>query len=285
MNISVDETTNGLRIDVFANISLPNLSRSSIQRLLEGKKILVNDKSVKNNYRVKIYDKINVDYDEINDKTVPDITIPIIYEDDMCVVINKPEGLLSHSKGVFNPEATVATWLSSKLGDIRGDRAGIVHRLDRATSGVMICAKTAESSAWLQKQFSTRKVEKHYFAVIEGVLDSSEAIIDIPIGRNPKQPSTFRADINGKSAQTHYKVIKSNDKYSLLDLKPTTGRTHQLRVHLNYLGHPIVGDTLYGVKSKTRMYLHAFSLDITLPSKERKHCEAPLPNSFTEIMR
>lgn len=285
MQILVDEESIKLRVDVFAAKYNPELSRASIQHLLADNKILVNKKQVKNNYRLKLGDVVDVDYDPDVDNLVADIEIPILYEDDDCVVINKPAGLLSHSKGSFNPEPTVATWLSARLSDMSGERAGIVHRLDRATSGVMICAKTLEASTWLQKQFSARKVEKHYNAIVNGVIEPREAIIDIPIGRNPKEPSTFRADVNGKSAITHYKVIKTNADFSLLDLKPQTGRTHQLRVHLNYLGHPILGDSLYGGSKADRMYLHALSLDIVLPSKQLlHHFEAPLPQAFKDKM-
>jgi 23S rRNA pseudouridine1911/1915/1917 synthase len=284
MQILVDEQSIKLRVDVFTAKNYPELSRASIQRLLADNKILVNGKQIKNNYRLKEGDKVDIDYDSDLDNIIPEIDIPILYEDDDCVVINKPAGLLSHSKGAFNPEATVATWLSTRLSGVSGERAGIVHRLDRATSGVMICAKTSEATTWLQKQFSTRKVDKHYNAIVSGTIEPEEAIIDIPIGRNPKEPSTFRADVNGKSAITRYKVIKIGDKLSLLDLNPQTGRTHQLRVHLNYLGHPIVGDTLYGGIKADRMYLHALSLDILLPSKQRQHFEAPLPSEFMTEM-
>ena len=280
MQILVDDESIKLRVDVFAAKQYPELSRSSIQRLLSDNKILVNEKSVKNNYRLKAGDKVDINYDSDIDNIVPTIDIPILYEDDDCVVINKPAGLLSHSKGAFNPEATVATWLSTRFSGMGGERVGIVHRLDRATSGVMICAKTPEATTWLQKQFSTRKVTKHYMAIVDGVIEPEEAIIDIPIGRNPKEPSTFRTDINGKPAVTHYKVLKANDNLSLVDLKPETGRTHQLRVHLNYLGHSIVGDSLYGGIKADRMYLHALSLDIVLPDKQRQHFEAPLPKEF-----
>ena len=284
MQILVDDESIKLRVDVFAAKQYPELSRSSIQRLLSDNRILVNEKPVKNNYRLKPGDNIDIQYDSYVDNIVPAIEIPVLYEDDDCIVINKPAGLLSHSKGAFNPEATVATWLSTRLSGMSGERAGIVHRLDRATSGVMICAKTSEAAAWLQKQFSTRKVTKHYIAIVDGVIEPEEAIIDIPIGRNPKEPSTFRADINGKAATTHYKVLKTNLNLSLLDLKPETGRTHQLRVHLNYLGHPIVGDTLYGGSKADRMYLHALSLDIVLPNKQREHFEAALPKIFNDKM-
>jgi 23S rRNA pseudouridine1911/1915/1917 synthase len=284
MHIIVDEESVKLRVDVFASKFYPELSRSSIQRLLADNKILVNGKEIKNKYLLKLGDAVDIEYNAEDDKKIPTVDLPIIYEDNDCVVINKPAGMLSHSKGSFNPEATVATWLSTRVKDMSGDRAGIVHRLDRATSGVMICAKTAEASTWLQKQFSTRKVEKHYIAIVEGDIEPSEAIIDIPIGRNPKEPSKFRADVNGKASVTHYKVIQRNDKYSLLDLKPTTGRTHQLRVHLHYLEHPILGDPLYEGASGDRMYLHALSLDIMLPNKERMYFEVPLPDEFKAMM-
>ena len=164
-----------------------------------------------------------------------------------------------------------------------GERAGIVHRLDRATSGVMICAKTPEALSWLQKQFSERKVKKTYVAVVKGALSEPEAVIDMPIERNPRKPQTFRVGANGKPSVTAYKVLKTGNGYSLLELKPTTGRTHQLRVHLHKLGHPIVGDELYDGPEAERLFLHATSLEITLPDKQRKTFEAPAPLSFRGV--
>ncbi len=199
-------------------------------------------------------------------------------------MIEKPPGLLTHSKGAFNPEATVATWLRGRLRSMEGERAGIVHRLDRATSGIMICAKTPLAHSWLQKQFSQRRVKKTYAAVINGHLKQLEAIIDMPIERNPKHPQTFRVGANGKPATTDYTVLQVNDHYSLVELRPTTGRTHQLRVHLAYLGHPIVGDTLYNGSPSERLLLHACRLELTLPSRERKVFESQIPPSFAEAL-
>jgi len=178
----------------------------------------------------------------------------------------------------------VATWLSNRQKGMNGDRAGIVHRLDRATSGVMVAARTAEALGWLQKQFSQRKVKKAYIAIIKGELPNKEAIIDMPIERNPRHPQTFRVGVRGKAAVTAYEVVKTANGYSLLKLQPTTGRTHQLRVHLAHLGHPIVGDTLYGGEPADRLFLHALSLEITLPNKQRRTFEAPLPKEFEELM-
>jgi 23S rRNA pseudouridine1911/1915/1917 synthase len=215
--------------------------------------------------------------------------LPVIYEDDDVVVINKPAGILTHAKGCINTEATVATFLSSKITDkdLTGNRAGIVHRLDRVTSGVIIGAKNSKAQAWLQKQFSQRKTKKNYLAIVEGEPKELEVVIDVPIERNPSRPQTFRAGQGGKSAQTRYKVIKTvvkgNKSYSLLELTPVTGRTHQIRVHLKYIGHPIVGDWVYGHESDN-MFLHAKSLEVTLPDKSRQIFSAPTPPAFKEFI-
>ncbi len=280
------EISRAERLDQYVVRHNPTLSRSFAVRMIEDGNVIVNGESqLKAGYKVRDNDKITIDFDEAKAVVFPEIEIPIIYEDDDCVVINKPVGLLTHSKGAFNPEATVSTWLRSRMKSPKGERAGIVHRLDRATSGVMICAKTPEALSFLQKQFSQRKVKKSYCAVVQGVMKQPEAIIDMPIERNPKKPQTFRVGSNGKSALTHYKVISASHSLTLLELKPTTGRTHQLRVHLENLGHPIVGDTFYGGQAADRLMLHAASLEITLPSRERKVFEVPVPKEFAELVK
>ena len=271
------------RLDLHVQSRLPQLSRSSVQKLIEQGKISVNGvPQTKAGYRLRSGDEVAVAYDPAEAGQVPELALPIIYEDKSCVVINKPAGVLTHSKGAFNPEATVATWLSSRTRGMGGERAGIVHRLDRATSGVMICAKTPEALAWLQKQFSQRKAKKTYIAVVSGRPAEDRAIINMPIERNPKHPQTFRVGSNGKPAVTEYAVLDSANGLSLLELKPTTGRTHQLRVHLQQLGCPILGDTLYGGGSAERLFLHAWRLEITLPNKQRRTFEAALPPDFKE---
>lgn len=264
----------------------PLLSRSYAAKLIEDGKVTVNGTIVtKPGYKLKPEDIIKLEYDATEQEQIPDIDLPVLYEDDDCVVVNKPVGLLTHSKGVFNPEPTVATWLRSRIQSMTGERAGIVHRLDRATSGVMICAKTPEALSWLQKQFAQRRTKKTYNAVIHGTLHPEAAIIDMPIERNPKKPQTFRVGSNGKVAKTVYKVEKEGTNYSLVELKPETGRTHQLRVHLAHLHRPIVGDSLYGGEPAERLYLHARELELTLPNRERKVFTAPLPQEFTEKVR
>lgn len=262
----------------------PRVTRSFVTKLIVDGKVTVNDEVItKAGYKLKGADKIAVDYDVEASKIIPEIELPVLYEDDDCVVIDKPLGLLTHSKGAFNPEATVATWLAGKITDIEpSERAGIVHRLDRATSGVMICAKTSEALSWLQKQFAQRRTKKTYYAVIKGVLKPEAAIIDMAIERNPKKPQTFRVGSNGKPAQTTYKTLESNGAYSLVELKPITGRTHQLRVHLAHQGHPIVGDVFYNGEPADRLYLHAHELELTLPNRERKVFTSPVPKVFIE---
>lgn len=278
--------TQAERLDVVIARRLPKLSRSAAATLIADGKVSVNGKVVgKAGHKVRPDDEVSIDYDPDQPLKIPSINLPIIYEDKECVVINKPVGVLSHSKGTFNPEATVATWLEGRVKGMSGDRAGIVHRLDRATSGVMVCGKTPEALKWLQKQFSSRKVKKTYIAVVKGVPEKPEAVIDMPIERNPRKPQTFRVGVNGKSAVTAYKVLERGNGRSLLELKPTTGRTHQLRVHLHKLGHPILGDTLYGGPPADRLFLHAASLEITLPTKARKIFEVPVPIEFEETLR
>ncbi len=274
---------NGQRLDQYVAAGLPNLSRAFVAKLVEQERVLVNGLPSKAGYKLREGDTVSVDYDETKHGLIESIDLPVLYEDDNCVVINKPAGVLTHALGVHGNEASVASFLRGRVTDIDGDRAGIVHRLDRATSGVIIGAKNQQTLSTLQKQFSLRKVKKTYVAVVPGVMDPQEAVIDMPIERNPKAPATFRVGANGKLSQTHYRVLEQGDKFSLLELRPETGRTHQLRVHLAKVGHPIVGDPLYGTgKYGDRLFLHALSLEITLPGGERKTFVAPLPPEFKD---
>jgi 23S rRNA pseudouridine1911/1915/1917 synthase len=281
MRITVDETQAAKRLDVVVAEAYPRLSRAFVQKLCEQGKVIVNTGTQKPGYRLRLDDVVAVDYDEAQLNQIPVIDLPILYEDNDCLVINKPVGVLTHAQGALSSEATVATFLRSKLAGLQGERAGIVHRLDRATSG----AKHQEALSWLQKQFAQRKVKKTYVAIVKGHLKEPEAVIDMPIQRNPKAPATFRVGPNGKPAKTHYEVLQASEQYSLVQLTPETGRTHQLRVHLAKIGHPIEGDPLYGTGTYgDRLYLHALSLEITLLSKERKIFTASLPAEFKEKM-
>lgn len=279
-SFSVAQDSVSQRVDAFL-AHQTKLSRAFVSKLFIKDKVLVNGRVVKTSYKLKLGDEVVLNFDIGLLKSIQKIDLPIVYENEQVIVINKPSGLLTHSKGDFNPEPTVASFISSRIKDMEGNRAGIVHRLDRGTSGVIICAKDYETMKWLQKQFSTRKVIKKYQAIVSGTPDIPQAVIDMPIGRNPKKPQTFRTDNNGRPAKTEYQVLKSNDKFSVVLLKPQTGRTHQLRVHMKQLGNPIIGDTLYAGIPAKRLYLHATSLELTLPNKERRIFEVPLPKEFT----
>lgn len=287
--LSVGPEDVGVRVDVFVAKKYPDYARSALGVLFDNKLVLVNDDPVKAGHKLKESDLVRVDESLL--LNIPaDIDLPILHEDENSLVINKPVGVLTHSKGSLNQEATVATFLKPRITDevLTGNRAGIVHRLDRATSGVIITAKNSEALAHLQKQFSQRKTKKTYFAIVEGWPAPEAAFIDAPIERNPKIPQTFRVGQNGKPAQTQYRTIQKfhrhGEKYALLELKPVTGRTHQLRVHLAYIEHPIVGDKVYGHEGEY-MYLHAASLEITLPGGTRKIFEAPVPDKFNDFIQ
>lgn len=290
----------GQRLDTFVAGQLPRLSRAFAAKLILQGKVLVNGSPAKPGQKLRADDDIAIDYDESRLDAIPHIELPVLYEDDACLVINKPAGILTHARGAMSDEATVASFLRDRMATetaentrkigvmtagAAGERAGIVHRLDRATSGVMIGAKTPDALSFLQKQFAQRRAKKTYIAIVEGAPEPIEAIIDMPIERNPKAPATFRVGANGKPSTTAYRVLRSTDTLSLVELKPATGRTHQLRVHLAHIGHPIVGDPLYGHGNYgDRMFLHAYQLEITLPGRERKTFEAPLPPEFKKLL-
>lgn len=284
MQFNVDAVFGHIRLDNFVAKQLPLIGRAQAKKMCEQGNVLINKQVAKPTDRVISGDVVTINMKLIQ-QAIPNIEIPILYEDNNCAVIDKPKGILSHSKGRYNPEATVASWLQNKNKQLGDGRDGIVHRLDRATSGVMICAKNKEAYTWLQKQFSQRKVKKTYVALINGKLDPPEAIIDMPIERNPRAPATFRVGANGKPALTHYLTLQVAQKYSLIELKPATGRTHQLRVHLKKLNHPIVGDTLYGGEKTSRLFLHAHKLELQLPNNKPAIFVSKIPSEFYQQLK
>lgn len=282
-----------MRLDVYLAQNYPDFSRSTLQKLVADGCVRVNDQTVATVSKdVNEDDNVSLDAPEIKtfDKELMELTRSVIYEDDNVVVINKPAGVLTHAKGVIANELTVADFVRSRCtcddaDFLASNRAGIVHRLDRATSGVLIAAKNPATQSLLQRQFSTRKAHKIYLAIAQKAPKLVSAKIDLPIGRNPKKPSSFRVDAKGKPAITNYETKRPfGSGAALLELRPLTGRTHQLRVHLAQLGSPIMGDALYGpAEPGERMFLHASSLEITIPGlgeNQRKTFSAPLPNDF-----
>ena len=268
------------RLDIHLSTDFdPSISRSLWQKYIKAGYVSVNQHVVTTpKFEVDETDEIAV---KLPEQEQASAELPVLYEDDDVMVVNKPSGLLTHAKGGLSTEPTVAEIIRPKTSFASGtDRPGIVHRLDRDTSGVLIIAKTADAATHLQRQFAQRTTKKTYLAVTDGVPKLAAAKIDLPIGRNPSAPSTFRVDPNGKPAQTTYRVLAATDDQALIELKPTTGRTHQLRVHMAHLNTPIVGDRVYSKPNASRLMLHAHKLEITLPSGERKTFEAAVPKEF-----
>jgi len=270
------------RLDVELANRYPKLSRSTIQKYIKAGHVQVSGVVITQPKK----DVLETDDIAMVPPVMSDFSaqqIPIVYIDDNVIVVNKPTGLLTHSKGVMNDEFTVAEFFRryTTFG-LETNRPGIVHRLDRDTSGIIIGARHDEAAEMLKKQFADRKAQKEYMAVTDGIPKTANAIIDLPIGRNPSAPSTFRVDSNGKAALTTYEVVATNKTQALIKLWPKTGRTHQLRVHMAYLGAPITGDRVYNKKKAGRLYLHAQSLEITIPPAKRVTFSTPVPNDFTD---
>jgi len=229
--------------------------------------------------------------------------IPIIYEDENILAVNKPAGLLVHG-AKNNEEKTLADWLVENYPEIKNvgdpstgsgqERPGIVHRLDKDTSGVLLIAKNQKSFEYLKSQFQDRKIKKKYIALIEGVLKKDDGVIDLPIA---KSKSDFRKKAVGektigkeREATTKYKIIKKFPEHTLVEIFPKTGRTHQIRVHMKAIGHPVVCDKLYGPKKQicpfglTRQFLHANALEFSLPDGSRLNLEADLPEDLQNAL-
>ena len=256
-----------VRLDILMKEIYKSYNRSTLQKFIESGFVTVGGEMVvKSNAKFVRGVKLDLKVPEVMKNA--DLVPEVVYEDENVVVMNKPAGLLSMAKGECCPEVTL-----EKYGLL-------VHRLDRDTSGVVILAKNSETQTMLKKQFQDRKTHKTYYAVISGRPKLDEARIDLPMSRDLKRPTTFRVDANGKPAETFYRVLKTDGTYSLVELRPTTGRTHQLRVHMKYLGHPIVGDPVYGEEKADRLYLHAGALEITLPGGIRSTFEVPMPKEF-----
>lgn len=276
--------TDKVRLDVELTRRYPDFTRSTIQKYIKAGMVQVNGEVIeKTKFDVTEHDDIALVPPTKTDFS--DQELPIVYIDDNVIVVNKPAGVLTHSKGALNDEFTVADFFRRYTTNaLESTRPGIVHRLDRDTSGIIIGARNDETALLLKKQFADRTTKKHYTAIIDGVPKLPEAMIDLPIGRNPSKPSMFRVEPSGKEALTKYETVDGNEKQTLIVLDPKTGRTHQLRVHMAYVNTPISGDKVYGnVKTAPRLMLHATSLEITIPVSARKVFEAPLPKEFTDI--
>lgn len=286
----------GIRIDRYLAKQKPELSRSMIQKLIEDQAILVNQKPVRTSYQIRKQDQITIQIPEVKESNMKaqDIPIDIIYEDQDILVVNKPKGMVVHPAN-GNPDGTLVNAIMAKCKDglsgIGGElRPGIVHRLDKDTSGLLIVAKNDQAHIKMSEQIKNREVKKIYIALVKGIVKENEATIQMPIGRSQQDRKKMAVRKDGKEAVTHFKVLKRYLHNTLLELKIDTGRTHQIRVHMAQIGHPVVGDMVYS-KGKNEFgvegqMLHAKRLEFMHPITGKKLIlEAPLPKYFEEILQ
>lgn len=285
------------RIDRYLSEKSKDFSRVAIQRWIEEEKVLVNGKKTKPSYKVQENDKISIEEEKPKEIELKaqEIPLEIIYEDNDIIVVNKPKGLVVHPAN-GNPDGTLVNAIMAickdSLSGIGGEiRPGIVHRLDKDTSGVLIIAKNDKAHINLSEQIKKHEVEKTYWALVRGIVKENEATIKMPIGRSTKDRKKMAVTPNGKEAITHFKVLERyvQDNCTLLEVKIETGRTHQIRVHLSQIGYPIIGDTTYsngknkwGIEGQC---LHAKSLKFKHPiTGKEMYLEAELPEYFKDLL-
>lgn len=288
-----------LRVDRYIAQQAPDLSRSSVQKLLEDGRVTVSGQVPKASYKVQAGDEIIVRVPPPEPTTVLAEAIPltIIYEDANIVVVDKPAGMVVHPAHGHRSGTLVNALLAHcpNLAGVGGEgRPGIVHRLDKDTSGLLIVAKNDAAQQDLQGQFRVRSVHKAYLALVEGVPAAAHGLIEAPIGRDPQRRQRMAiatgSSRGGREARTEYRIVERFAQHTLLEAEPTTGRTHQIRIHLAFIGHPIVGDRVYGFRKQRlpvpRQFLHAARIAFTLPgSGQPVEFTSALPADLAEVLR
>ena len=295
-NYIVNEEENSKRLDVYIASKDEETTRSSAQRQIEQGNVVVNGKKItKVSYKIAKGDNITVEEQEPVEIELKaqDIPVDIIYEDKDIIVVNKPKGMVVHPAN-GNPDGTLVNAIMAickdSLSGIGGEiRPGIVHRLDKDTSGLLIVAKNDMAHVNMSEQIKRHEVKKTYIALVRGIVKENEATIDMPIGRSNSDRKKMAVTKTGKNAVTHIKVLKRYDKYTLLEINIETGRTHQIRVHLAHIGYPVIGDYIYSNGKNefgiVGQCLHAKSLEFKHPitGKDMK-LEAPLPEYFEKVL-
>jgi 23S rRNA pseudouridine1911/1915/1917 synthase len=279
----------GTRLDRYVADQLPDLSRGTVQVLIESGRVLVDGQQRKPKFRMTPGEVVSVEIPPPQiDEILPDpIPLTIVYEDPDVIVVDKPAGMVVHP-APGHPRGTLANALLAHVPGISvggSQRPGIVHRLDKETSGLIVAAKTDRGRTALVSQWEDRSVEKTYLALVAGSVVDEEATIDAPIGRDPKNRQRMAVLRSGRQAVTRFRVVERFPNATLLELSIETGRTHQIRVHLAFIGHPIVGDQVYGRPRPTdpeldRQFLHASALAFNLPGGAALRFEAPLPDDL-----
>ena len=291
--VVVSEFDKLVRIDKYLTNHL-DYSREIISKLIKEGKVLVNEKSVKPNYIIKLNDVIDISeyVEETSDFSMSNIPLDIVYEDDSIIIVNKQSGLTVHP-GSGNKDNTLVNALlyyNKNLSNIGGlDRPGVVHRIDKDTSGLIILAKNNKVHEILAEYFKNKTIKRTYIALVKGVIENSSGTIDAPIGRDEINRLRMTVtDKNAKNAVTHFKVIKRFKKYTLLSLNLETGRTHQIRVHMKFINHPVYNDPIYTNDncSSFGQFLHSSEMEFIHPiTKETMHFTCPLPEEFEEFIK
>lgn len=296
MKILINEEYSNLRLDKALTLIYPDRSRTYIANLIDEGLVLVNGKNVKSSYKLSINDIVDVTFKEVQplEVTKEDIPLDIIYEDKDILIINKPQGLVVHpAPGHY--EHTLVNAILNHCNDLSGingvARPGIVHRIDKDTSGLICIAKNDEAHNYLAAQLKDHTMNREYVALVKGVIKENHGKIDLPIGRDPHDRKKMAVNKeNSKEAITYFDVEKRFNNYTLVKCKLVTGRTHQIRVHMAYIGHPVEGDPLYNKKNATSLIstgqlLVAYKLNLIHPrTKKEISFEIPLPNYFLDII-
>ena len=299
MNFVCDETSAGIRLDVFLS-EQAELTRSAVQKLIENEEVTVSGKKVNKNYKLRLGDAVAVVLPEAKELSAEPENIPveILYEDDALLIVNKEQGMVVHPAAGHDGGTLVNALLyhaKGRLSAINGViRPGIVHRIDKDTSGILVVAKTNSAHLSLAEQIKEHSVSREYFCIAHGTFKEDSFTVDKPIGRHPKDRKKMAVVASGgRQAVTHVTVVRQFSRCALLRCRLETGRTHQIRVHLASLGHPVAGDPVYGVKNDplTKKYaltgqlLHAALLGFLHPeTKEYIEFKAPLPKHFQQVV-
>lgn len=291
-NFTVEESDVGIRLDLYlaryASEKKIGISRTAIQKLVREGKVTLDGVPISVHHKIKVGELFNVKFEETKpDNLEPEpIPLDIIYEDNDLAVINKPSGMVVHP-GAGNAQHTLVNALLyhfKDLSHIQPNRPGIVHRLDKDTSGLLLIAKNDKAHLALVKQFAEHSIKRQYTALVKGRMEFDENVIEVPLGRHSKNWKKVSVDFGttGKYAKTHYRTLKRTQKASLIQLNPTTGRTHQLRVHLDFIGHPILGDSKYGRNNAfDRLALHANYIGFMHPTTLKfMEFSLPIPEEF-----
>ena len=294
-NIFIVDENDNIRIDKYLNVLLPDISRSFIQKLLKNGNILANDKVIKPNYKVKMGDKLNIDIPEPIEANIQaeDLNLNVIYEDDDVLIVDKPKNMVVHpAPGHYTGTLVNGLMYHCKdhLSNINGVlRPGIVHRIDKNTTGCLIVCKNDVSHNCVAKQLFDHSINRIYVGIVCGNLPDDSGTIDAPIGRDIHDRKKMAVNESGKRAITHYKVIKRFKQYNVVEFKLETGRTHQIRVHMAHINHPLLGDDLYN-KSKSKFNLegqclHAKTIGFIHPTtKEYVEFESEIPDYFKHLL-